>query len=258
VDSLPAQSHLGSAAVLALRARILLALRDYDQFLALVSDSKERDLGEHWRSLLAIASKLREPSFPDYDAPKIFAVGMAKTGTSSVAAALSVLGFQTLHSYNPLTHQQISDDDLPLFDAFGDAPVCANFEKCYSLFPNSKFIYTVRSFESWKKSMSDHFLRIYGHSNFVDLKLALAPFMADVFNSYPTMLFKNNSYEEAYHGYDQRVRSFFQDKPKDRFLEFDVSTGGWEELCTFTGRALPSVAFPWLNRKPRASAPDPP
>lgn len=256
LDSLQRQANLGSAAILALRARILLALRDYGQFLALVSGAKERDLGEHWRSLLAIASKLRDPSFPDYHAPKVFVVGMAKTGTSSLSAALTALGFQTLHSYNPLTHEQICEDDLPLFDAFADAPVCANFEKCYSMFSNSKFIYTVRPFESWKKSMMDHFFRVYGHSDFAELKLALSPFVADIFNSYPTMLFKNNDYEEAYHGYDRRVRCFFQDKPKDRFLEFDVSTGGWEELCGFTGRALPSIPFPWLNRKPRTSVPD--
>jgi tetratricopeptide (TPR) repeat protein len=247
LDSLQALSNLGSAAFLALRARILLALRDYKRFLAVISGSTERDLDG--RGLLAVASKLSGPSFPDYHAPKVFGVGLAKTGTSSLAAALTVLGFHTLHSFNPLTREMISEDDLLLFDAFTDAPVCSKFEKYYFMFPNSKFIYTVRPFESWKKSMSDHFLRVYGHSDFADLKVAMTPVAADVSDSFG-LLSRNNSYEEAYDRYDQRVRRFFQDKPKDRFLEFDVFAGRWEELCAFTGRAIPSTAFPWLNRKP--------
>jgi tetratricopeptide (TPR) repeat protein len=250
LENLQGQSKLGSATILALRARVLLALRDYDRFLALISEATERDLGEHRLAFLAIASKLRGQSFPDYAAPKIFGVGLAKTGTSSLSAALTLLGFHTLHSLNPLTREIISADDLPLFDAFTDGAVCGQFEKYYFEYPNSQFIHTVRPFESWKKSMSDHYLRIYGYSEIADLKKALTPFAADVSDNYPKLLFNNNSYEEGFDAYEQHVRHFFQDKPKDRFLKFDVLAGRWEELCAFTGRAIPSSAFPWLNRKP--------
>jgi tetratricopeptide (TPR) repeat protein len=237
-----------------LRARILLALRDYEHFLALVAGTRGHDLGEHWRGLLAVASKLRGPSFPDYHSTKIFGVGQCRTGTTSLAAALSALGFHTLDWVNPLTRELMCEDDLHLFDAFTDAPACASFEKYYFMFPNSKFIYTVRPLESWKKSMENLFSRVYGHSSFEDLKVAMAQsekvhYGTDFSNIYLSLYFNHKDYEEAYFTYDKRVRRFFQDKPKDRFLEFDVFSGEWDKLCAFTGRAKPSSPFPWLNRK---------
>jgi tetratricopeptide (TPR) repeat protein len=255
VEILPSQSDAKSRAAHGLRARILLALRDYDQFLALVAGAQECDLGEHWRGLLAVAMKLRGATFPDYYAPKVFCLGLSRTGTTSMAAALTALGFHTLHWLNPLTREVMCADDLYLFDGFTDTPVCMNFENYYSMFPNSKFIYTVRPFRSWVKSMNNHFSRYWGYSNFADLKVAMAqsskwPFGAQYSDIHLSLYFNFKDYEEAYNTYDQRVRRFFQDKPKDRFLEFDVAAGGWAELCAFTDRPKPSTPFPWLNRKP--------
>jgi tetratricopeptide (TPR) repeat protein len=253
-QSLPSLSKPNSPAAPGLRARILLALRDYKNFVALVTETGERTLGEHWRGLLAVASKLRAPSFPDYHATRIFGIGMCRTGTTSLASALTALGFHTLDWVNPLTRELMCEDDFHLFDAFTDAPACASFEKQYFMFPNSKFIYTVRPLESWKKSMENLFSRVYGHSRFEDLKVAMAQsekvhYGADFSNIYLSLYFNHKNYEEAYAIYDQRVRRFFQDKPKDRFLEFDVFAGRWDELCGFTGRAKPASPFPWLNRK---------
>lgn len=253
-QSLPSLSNPNSPAAPVLRARILLALRDYKNFLALVTETGEHTLGEHRRGLLAIASKLRGPSFPDYHATKIFGIGMCRTGTTSLASALTALGFHTLDWVNPLTRELMCEDDFHLFDAFTDAPACASFEKLYFMFPNSKFIYTVRPLESWKKSMENLFSRVYGHSRFEDLRVAMAQtervhYGADFSNIYLSLYFNHKNYEEAYAIYDQRVRRFFQDKPEDRFLEFDVFAGRWDELCSFTGRAKPASPFPWLNRK---------
>jgi tetratricopeptide (TPR) repeat protein len=255
LDSVKGVSDSEPAAALALRARILLALRDYDQFLAVIARAKEHALGEHWRSLLSVESKLRGPSFPDYDAPKVFGIGLSRTGTTSLTAALTALGFHTLHWLNPLTCETICIDDLHLFDAFTDTPVCVNFENYYFMFPNSKFIYTVRPFESWQKSMQNYFSRRFGLRNFQDVKLAMArsddlPDGTDFSNIQLSLYFNHSDYKDAYCAYQQRVRRFFQDKPKDRFLEFDVFAGRWEVLCSFTGRAKPSTPFPWLNRKP--------
>jgi hypothetical protein len=51
--------------------------------------------------------------------------------------------------------------------------------------------------------------------------------------------------------YDQRVRLFFRDKPKERFLVFDVFAGhGWPELCAFLGAEPPAIPFPFENRAP--------
>lgn len=251
IETLPPESK--SLHFSGLHARIFLALHDYDKFLSVVAQTNEHYLGEHWRGLLSVASKLSGPIFPDYQAPKIFGLGLSRTGTTSLAAALSALGFHTIHWLNPFTREVMHPDDLHLFDAFTDTPVCMNFETYYFMFPNSKFIYTVRSFESWRKSMDKYYSIHHGVRNFGEAKAAMAqsenlPYGAEFSNINLSMYFNHKSYEDAYNAYDQRVRNFFRDKPKDRFLECDVAAGGWDELCKLVGKERPPVPFPWLNQ----------
>ena len=74
------------------------------------------------------------------------------------------------------------------------------------------------------------------------------PYGIEFSNINLSLYFNHKNYEDAYNAYDQRVRTFFRDKPKDRFLECDVAAGGWDELCKFVGKERPSVPFPWLNQ----------
>jgi hypothetical protein len=82
-----------------------------------------------------------------------------RTGTTSLAAALEELEFATIHWSNPITGELINDNDLHLFDAFVDTLSCQNVEKNYYMFPNAKFIYTVRRPEDWERSWSAYFKR---------------------------------------------------------------------------------------------------
>lgn len=240
--------------------RLLLALRNYHRFLAAIAEiPAQSDLGDHRASLLAVAAALRKPSFPDYRMPKIFGIGLSRTGTTSLAAALSAIGFNTLHWFNPLTCELISDDDLHLFDAFTDTPVCANFERYYYTFPHSKFIYTTRPLEEWKRSVIGHFKRLTGFSDFHEFKTAISrsdmlPYGTAFSSVHHSLYFNHADYESAYHAHDRRVRRFFQDKPRNRFLEFDLFGGhGWQELCAFTGRSVPSMSYPRENPLPSVS-----
>ena len=65
------------------------------------------------------------------------------------------------------------------------------------------------------------------------------------------MIFGFDTIDEAFDVYDARVKSFFSDKPKERFLEFDVFSGdGWRELCQFVGAEIPDIPFPRENATP--------
>jgi tetratricopeptide (TPR) repeat protein len=248
----------GSAGVTAmLGLRVLLALRNYDGFLQELDRFSEiRLVGAHRRSLCAIAARLREPDFPDRRRQKIFGIGLSKTGTTSLASALAILGFSTLHYLNPLTGMLISDDDVDFFDAATDTPVCVNLEKYFYMYPNSKFIYTTRPIELWQASLATHLARTWGVSNFQTIKNLIV--RRDTFNfgarfaeTHMTLYFNHADYYSAYHAHDRRVRSFFHDKPKERFLEFDIFGGdGWPQLCSFLGCPIPSQPFPWDNKEP--------
>lgn len=238
-----------------LRARVKLALRDQPGFLeeARAIDAPE-SLGESGRSVRAVAAALADPRFPDHGKPKVFGIGLSKTGTNSVAAALTLLGLNTLHWSNPLTGEVIGEDDLYLFDAFTDLPACTAFEKNYYQFPAAKFIYTIRPYEAWIGSLLRHGESMLNIDQFGEFRRQSKD--SDTFrygrefcNIQQTIYLNYPDLRRAFDAYDRRVRGFFRDKPKDRFLSFSVFDGdGWPELCSFLGMPVPPVPFPFENR----------
>jgi hypothetical protein len=158
-----------------------------------------------------------------------------------------------------LTHELMNDNDLHLFDAFTDTPCCLNFEKYYYMFPNAKFIYTVRQADDWEKSLTAHFKRWHLLSDFQEIRKKLTEpdafhFGTQYSDIYMSLYFNHENFSEAFQVYDRRVRRFFEDKPSDRLLVFDIFAGdGWQKLCAFLGRDIPAVPFPL--GKPDASRP---
>lgn len=244
----------------ALRLRLHLALRDHQGFLAAMDRlGEDFQLGVHDRRLRAVGRALAAPSYPDWTKRKVFGIGLSKTGTTTVGLALNVLGLNTVDFTNPLTMELMSEDDLHMFDAFTDTPVCAGFEKYFYLFPDARFIYTSRPVESWRESMLGQWLRHYGLADFDEVRAEFDRpdrFHHGVrFRDINHSLFTNHAdLSEAYQTYERRVRGFFADKPPDRLLEFDLFGGqGWPELCGFLGMPVPDQPFPWQNRDPMAS-----
>jgi len=258
IDRAAAHRHwMSNFSLSALRLQLFLALRNYDAFLAAFDDVKDtRYFGVNEDNFLAVAAALRRPTFLDYGRPKVFGIGLSKTGTTSLAAALEELGFATVDWSNPLTNELMTDNDLHLFDAFTDTPTCQNFEKYYYMFPNAKFIYTVRRDDDWEKSWSKHFKRWYLLSDFQEIRKKLTEpdafhFGRQYSDIYMSLYFNHKNFAEAFQVYDRRVRRFFEDKPSDRVLIFDIFAGdGWQKLCAFLGRDIPAAPFPWENRAP--------
>ena len=251
---------------LGLRLRLLLALRNYAEFMRVYdSVADRRQLGEYESELSGVAAALRRPNVPDGLRPKIFGIGLSRTGTQSMTAALHSLGLSALHWANRLTGEIFSDDDLPLFDAFLDTPVCMSFERHYYAFPNSKFIYTIRPQQDWERSWSAYTSRWWLLSDHTEIAKVMQ--QPDQFqwgrrfvDIQMTLYYNHPTYVDAFRIYDSRVRRFFADKPPERYLEFDLFSGdGWDKLCSFLKLDLPGVPFPWENRAPApraATAPD--
>ncbi|HEY5070743.1 MAG TPA: sulfotransferase [Caulobacteraceae bacterium] len=247
----------GAEAAEVLRLRLHLALRDNESFLAAVAAlGNERRLGSRDRMVRNVATALRDPAYPDFSKPKVFGIGLSKTGTTTLASALTKLGLNTVDWTNPLTRELMCDDDLHKFDAFTDTPASVSFEKYFHMFPNARFIYTTRPPEDWLDSIVRHWRRDYGLADFKDIKSAMR--RPDQFhyglalrNILQSLYLNFADFPEAFRAHDERVRRFFSDKPKARFLEFDIFAGhGWPELCGFLGAAIPDQPFPWANRNP--------
>jgi tetratricopeptide (TPR) repeat protein len=240
----------------ALSMRLKIARHDYDSFLMLHDACPVEN--SPWRERFSrLAALLRAERYPDFAAPKIFVIGLTKTGTTSISSALETLGYLTAHYLNPFTSEMLDENDAPVFDAMSDTPVCIMFESLFYTFPNSRFIWTLRDLQSWQDSFSRHYMRWHGTDDFGVLhRLAttrgtylhgekFARKFATLYSNYPNLVAAHSAYAE-------RVNAFFTSSKRSRLLLFDTFSGdGWEKLCGFLGRPVPDVPYPWENRDDR-------
>lgn len=171
--------------------------------------------------------------------PKVFGIGLNKTGTRSLAAALRILGYRTLHKGDAATSALVEravDESMPLlsyigekFDAYFDVrALVEQFPLADEQYPGSKFILSTSALEPWLDSREAHTLgkaEVRGTTAAVD----------------------RAAWTAEYHWHHDRVRSYFRGRPSD-LLEFDVRAGnGWKELAAFLGRSEPRSPFPREN-----------
>jgi tetratricopeptide (TPR) repeat protein len=245
-------SHVdGNEQSLLLTAKISLALRDYNNLSETVSLLNKKSVNsECLQSLSKVLEKYHSPGFPDFLSPKIFGIGLSKTATTSLNDALNILGFHSIHWENPHTKGVISQDDFFLFDSFTDISVSFQFEILYYSFPNSRFIYTTRSLESWTRSITSHYINHHGINNPKELRAQGLKKRLNGLPGWAEMILyaRHDSWEEAYIYYDSRVRKFFQDKPPEKFIELSICDGEeWDNLCFFLGKDIPGCRFPTQN-----------
>lgn len=239
-----------------IQAGIALALQDHTTFaddIAKLNDvvvqGKDK---QQLRILRRTLDKITSPKYPNFEAPKVFAIGLSRTGTSSLHAGLRRLQYHSVHWLNPISHDLIQQKDFLLFDAFSDICVSHQFEWLFHTYPNSKFIYTTRDVQNWSTSIQSHYERMHGNRRLENLRTSSykARFRNAGGEMDSNLYARHESWEDAYLAFDTRVRRFFDESRNDRFLELAVVKGeGWEKLCPFLGHVQPETAFPYLNAK---------
>jgi hypothetical protein len=239
-------------------ATIRLAMEDYAGLLTALDRVPPTASHPSHAALRRIAERLQSPGFPDYGAPKVFGIGLSKTGTTSLAKALEMLGFATIDWRSPLTNCLVTECDLFLYDAVTDTTVSGGFEPLYFMFPNSVFVYTERPLEAWRQSFRRYFAQQYGE--YFELPRSSGERVPQMWyglrweSILRTLYVNHASLEEAYLAFERRVLGFFADKPARRFLRLNIFEGDpWGPLCGFLGRPVPPQPFPWENRMRRSS-----
>lgn len=186
---------------------------------------------------------------------KIFGIGLARTGTTSLTHALRHLGYKAFHYSR--NGKVLGWPEFMDAEAATDTPCSAQFEALYHAFEQSKFIFTVRDIDAWASSMRD-FHGLDRPSDFRSLPTNEKHWESDQNWSWynqtrliqirESLYAQHDSWEAAYRAHDERVRRFFDDKPDARFLEMDITDGdGWDVLCPFLGVANPDCPFPHQN-----------
>jgi len=179
-------------------------------------------------------------------APKVFGIGLIKTGTTSLGAALAELGYRhTSQRRNALLEHVRRGELEPIYrwvdrhDSFDDWPWPFLYEPLSETYPRSRFILTVRRDpETWLDSVLRHCQRE-----------GASPGRA-MFFGHEMPEGNEEAYLARYLEHNEAVRRHFRHSP-ERLLEVCWEDGdGWEPLCRFLGlRAPQRKAFPALNTR---------
>ena len=180
---------------------------------------------------------------------KVFGVGLSRSGTSSLASGLDVLGYRVRHFPSLVLlfgKLSIRRREFERYDAMADLPIAHFYKDLDRRFPGSKFIHTVRDVESWLDSC-ERFRRFEP-----DFK-AKRRIMELRRQFFGVTCFDRERFRDVHARHTQEVRDYFRDRPDD-LLELRICEGeGFAELCPFLGKPQPGVGFPHKN----AGAPRP-
>ena len=87
--------------------------------------------------------------------PKVFCIGLSRTGTSSITVALQRLGYAAHHQCHALAlrNGRASRFWADAFDAHADIAPATVFEDLATRYPDAKFVLTTREEGAWAKAM---------------------------------------------------------------------------------------------------------
>lgn len=172
---------------------------------------------------------------------KIFIIGLAKTGTTSLGEALKILGYKVCFTHNKIDESLRAFKDnkisspLELIDEDYDVYICRDISTSFILlaefYPNSKFILTTRHIETWLNSKVIHLLwnRLSGQDTpWVEMDMSVE--------------------KRKWYKHHREIREYFINK-QERLLTMRVCDGeGYPKLCKFLEKEVPEgKAFPRRN-----------
>jgi hypothetical protein len=192
----------------------------------------------------------------------IIGSGFGRTGTTSLALALTELGFGPCHEMQALFPRPDLmacwidfAKGLPVdweqafagFQSQVDWPGADAWRELAAAHPRAKVIHTVRPEEAWWNSFSTtigKFYRVYGK-----VQLQLPPnfsVMADTAAEYGRYGAGLGDRDAAIAAYRQREADVRAAIAPERLLVYEVAQG-WEPLCKFLGVPVPATPFPRTN-----------
>lgn len=196
---------------------------------------------------------------------KVICAGLPRTGNTSLAEALRILGYKTLqHATERLPLFPTADTSFQVFDdvdAVVDLPAAMYWRELLEAYPEAKVILTVRDVDDWYQSMVRH----------IEVMRAAGDTECDRLH---TLVF--GSAEPSEHWYKRRFQEhnaalvglvddgleIHGDMAFRKATSWEIGTGllllsvtdgrvtsdPWQRLCDFLDKPIPDVPFPWLNK----------
>jgi Sulfotransferase domain len=212
---------------------------------------------------------------------QVLNLGLSRSGTDSLRAALTTLGYNNVYHGWVISFSQRSDPAIwcPLMqrkyagdftastrsaeelreefdkvigncEAITDVPCFVFAEELIKAYPEAKVVLNRRELEAWFKSMQDTAIAVFTWPLFV-----LHFFDTELFWLYRVfelafVVWARGNFERF--GKEVAVEHYARLEEVCRrtgreYLEWRVEEG-WEPLCKFLGREVPSEKFPWVNK----------
>lgn len=194
------------------------------------------------------------------DSLQVIGAGFGRSGTTSLRAALGILGFAPCYHMRvaltryghmgfwirakagePVDYRKL----LRGYRATLDWPACDFYRELMAVYPDAKVLLNVRDPDAWYDSMVGTIWAIQ--------KVFPRWLPRNVWKIHDDILWNSRFHGEftnraaAIEAYRAHLDEVRRNVPADRLLEFDVREG-WEPLCRFLGRPVPDgVPFPRLN-----------
>jgi glycosyltransferase involved in cell wall biosynthesis len=155
-------------------------------------------------------------------ANKILGIGLPGTGADLLSNALNGLGIKTIHL--PQNLELIND-----VDGATDLPVTLAYRELDRIYPNSKFILTIRDIDDWLKSQEIQHQKVerMGDGRVPDWVRELH------IQCYGSWLFERELWRKAYQKHLQGVRDYFQGRERDLLIVDVCIREGMQELRSF-------------------------
>lgn len=181
---------------------------------------------------------------PEY--PYVFNIGLNRAGTTSLTEALGILGIDTIHhKHNGIRLYDLMQQNIRLgcrlfygldhlYRGFSDFAGQYFFKLIDQQYPGSKFILTTRNLDTWLDSRERKVRKNIANPNY----------------RYYFRSIDRQGWADEYHAFHFAAKQYFAHRDKD-FLIIDIPNGdGWEKLCSFLDKPIPTVLFPNRNALP--------
>ena len=183
---------------------------------------------------------------------KILGIGLPRTGTTSLVAALACLGYKAQHGHGRRYPFDIHDcrvhlgvDHFRLFDDLEAIAECEYWRWLIMAYPEAKCVLTVRDPDHWYRSIAAHVDVIHNRQSgrsWWDIEQADRTQERLFGSKWPL----RTLYLDAYERHLLAVEAFCE-KIGRPLLTFRVEQA-WRPLCEFLEKPIPTEPFPWRNR----------
>jgi hypothetical protein len=228
-------------------------------FFSLRSHRMPRGEAVVWLCVFALVVNVCVTSEVGISKYKLFGLGLSKTGTTTLGAALTQLGYENVHFDPNLVPFLFEDRHAYNFshrydsvDSVEDLPVALYYEEMLREYPNARFVLTIRDpaawYQSYRSHLIDHFAMHEGHFPFRQAMLGELAYGSNNPDDKDTWIAHFNNH-------NARVQEII---PADQLLVIDITatngTSFWRTICKFLQRERGPCAKPDSTTVPFSNA----